>query len=109
MNDYVKVASVAEFQKKSHKTVKLVGRLVGIIKRADGSYFAREANCKHQGADLLTDFRGGDTACCPRHQWRYNLESGECLTNDSPPLKKYGLKREGNDILVSMLPLSSDD
>ena len=109
MSDYVKVANVAEFKDRTHKTVKLVGRLVGIIKRDDGSYFAREANCKHQGADLLAEYSGGTIVCCPRHQWKYDLESGRCLTNDSPPLKEYGLRLQGDAIFVSMLPLSSDE
>jgi len=107
--DFVKVAKTSEFEHKNHKTVKLLGRLVGIIKRPDGGYFAIEASCKHQGADLLGDYKDGAIACCPRHQWKYDLESGRCLTNDSPPLKKYGLKREGETIFVTLLPLAADD
>ena len=106
--DYVKAAEKQEFVGKNHKTVKLLGRLVGIIKRADGSFFAVEAGCKHQGADLLGEYKGGTIACCPRHGWKYNLQTGKCLTNDSPPLKKYGLKCAGETILVTMLPLPVD-
>ena len=85
-----------------------MGRLVGIIKREDGSFFAVEASCKHQGADLLTDFEGGQVAICPRHKWEYDLESGQCLNHKSLPLKRYQLKMEGENILVSLLPQSSD-
>jgi nitrite reductase/ring-hydroxylating ferredoxin subunit len=102
--DFVKVSSRQEFSDKTHIVVKLMGRLVGIIKREDGSFFAVEASCKHQGADLLTDYRGGDIAVCPRHQWEYNLESGQCINHNSLPLKRYGLKVEGDDILVTLLP-----
>jgi nitrite reductase/ring-hydroxylating ferredoxin subunit len=105
--DCVKVADKQGFSDKTHIVVKLMGRLVGIIKRKDGSFFAVEASCKHQGADLLTDFRGGTVAICPRHQWEYDLESGLCLNHDSLPLKRYHLKIEGDDILVSLLPVSS--
>lgn len=107
--DYVKVATLQELAGRSHKVVKLMGRLVGIIKREDGSLFAVEASCKHQGADLLSDYRGGGVAVCSRHQWEYDLESGRCLNHDSLPLKKYGLKIEGNDILVTLLPTSDGD
>lgn len=107
--DYVKAAEIDEFKNKNHKTVKLLGRLVGIIKRKDGSFFAVEASCKHQGADLLGEYKEGTVACCPRHKWKYDLETGECLTNDSPALKKYGLKLDGEKILVTLLPLPIDD
>ncbi len=107
--DFVKAAHINDFKDKNHKTVKLLGRLVGIIKRSDGSFFAIEASCKHQGADLLGEYENGPIACCPRHKWKYDLESGECLTNDSPPLKKYGLRQDGETILVTLLPLPNDD
>lgn len=102
--DFVKVATLEEFEDLTHKVVRLLGRPVGIIKREDGTFFAIEASCKHQGADLLADYRGGRTAVCPRHKWEYDLETGKCTNHDSIPLKKYRLRIEGGDILVSMLP-----
>jgi len=106
--DFVKAATLDEFADLSHKVIKLIGRPVGIIKREDGTFFGVEASCKHQGADLLTDYRGGTIAVCPRHKWEYDLESGRCLNHDSLPLKKYQVKIEGNYILVSMLPVQED-
>jgi len=106
--DYAKVGTLQEFEDVNHKTVKLLGRLVGIIKRDDGSFFAIEASCKHQGANLLGEYTGGEIACCPRHKWKYDLTNGECLTNDSPPLKKYGVQLDGDTILVTLLPLPTD-
>lgn len=106
--DFVKAATLAEFRDISHKVIKLIGRPVGIIKREDGTFFAVEASCKHQGADLLADYRGGRIAVCPRHKWEYDLESGECINHDSLPLKKYLVKIEGDDILVSMLPVAKE-
>jgi len=106
--DFVKAANLDEFSDKNHKVIKLVGRLVGIIKRDDGSFFGIEVSCKHQGADLLTDYRGGMVAICPRHQWQYDLESGECLNHDSLPLRRYLTKIEGSDILVSLLPVEDE-
>jgi nitrite reductase/ring-hydroxylating ferredoxin subunit len=106
--DYVKVATQGEFANATHKVVRLVGRLVGLIKREDGSFFAVEASCKHQGADLLSDYRGGRVATCPRHQWQYDLETGQCLNHDSLPLRRYGVRLDGDDILVTLLPVEDD-
>ena len=106
--DFVKAATVDELADKSHKVVKLIGRPVGIIKRDDGTFFGIEASCKHQGADLLADYRGGGIAVCPRHKWEYDLESGRCLNHDSLPLKKYQVRVEGNDILISLTPVPEE-
>jgi len=106
--DFVKAATIDELKDKTHKVIKLMSRPVGIIKRDDGTFFGIEASCKHQGADLLADYRGGGIAVCPRHKWKYDLERGKCVNHDSLPLKKYQVKIEGNDILVSMLPIRVD-
>lgn len=106
--EFVKVGTVDEFSDTSYKVVKLIGRPVGVIKREDGSFFAVEASCKHQGADLLADYQGGRIAVCPRHKWEYDLETGECINHDSLPLKKYQVRIEGSDILVSLLPVNKD-
>lgn len=106
--DFVKAATRDEFSDTSHKVIRLVGRPVGIIRRTDGSFFAVEASCKHQGADLLADYRGGGVATCPRHQWRYDLETGQCLNHDSLPLRRYRVKIEGDQIFVSLLPMADE-
>ena len=106
--DFVKAGTLDEFKDTSHKVIKLIGRPVGIIKREDGSFFGIEASCKHQGADLLADYRGGRIAVCPRHKWQYDLETGECINHDSLPLRKYVVKVEGSDILVSLQPVEDE-
>jgi nitrite reductase/ring-hydroxylating ferredoxin subunit len=107
--DFVKAATLDEFAHISHKVIKLIGRPVGIIKRQDGTFFGIEASCKHQGADLLADYRGGGIAVCPRHKWEYDLETGRCINHDSLPLKKYEVKIEGSDVLVAMLPKAEEE
>ncbi len=106
--DFVKVATVDEFEEISHKVIKLIGRPVSIIKRDDGTFFGVEASCKHQGADLFADYRGVSVAVCQRHKWEYDLETGRCLNHESLPLKKYEVKLDGQDIMVSMLPIQEE-
>ena len=105
--DYVKVAVISDFNNSQSKTVKLIGRFVAVVKRAEGDFFAIEASCKHQGADLFSDYAGGNIVVCPRHKWRYDLTTGQCLTNDTPPLRRYGIKVEGENILISLTPPDS--
>ncbi|SHO45611.1 Rieske (2Fe-2S) protein [Desulfopila aestuarii] len=103
--DYVKIARVADFATTRIKSYTLLGKKVAILQLEDGSFLAIEASCKHQGADLTTGELRGTVATCPRHQWMYDLASGECLNHDSLPLRKYGLRVEGETILVSLRPI----
>ena len=101
----VKVAHVDEFARTRMRSYRLMGRLVGVIRRDDGSFFAREVGCKHQFADLTTGRREGMRVTCPRHRWVYDLETGACLegANDAV-LRPHRLEIRDGDIYVSLLP-----
>lgn len=106
---YVKLAKISDFDTVRIKSFRVLAKPVGIVKNDDGTFFATEIACKHQNADLSTGRVQGDVLTCPRHGWRYDLRTGECLNHESTPLRRYGLKLEGDDILVSIRPVEETD
>ena len=74
---FVKIGKVSEFEIIKIKSFSLLGKKVGVIKRDDGSFYAIEVGCKHQGADLTNGTIQDGVATCPRHGWKYDLETGE--------------------------------
>jgi len=106
--EYIEVANVTEFTNQRIKTVTVLGNKVGIIKGLDSEFYAIEVGCKHQGADITRGHISGDIATCPRHGWKYNLVTGECLNQNTSKLRKYGLKIEGNVIKITSKPLIDD-
>lgn len=103
--EFIKVAVIDDFKTKNIKSLSVLGKKVGIFKRDDGSFYAIETGCKHQGADLLKGKIESGTATCPRHGWEYDLETGECTNHDSLKLRKYDVKIEGDDIKISLTPM----
>jgi len=102
---YVKIAKVTDFDDIRFKKFKILARNVAIFKDSEGVFFATEISCKHQNWDLTTGKFEGDIVTCPRHQWVYNIRTGDCLTHDSTRLRRYGLKVEGDDILITLTPI----
>ena len=102
MTEYVAVAKVSDFDDVSIRSYTILGKKVGVIKRKDGSFYAIEVACKHQGADLTSGTIVKNIATCYRHQWQYDLETGECLNHDSAPLRHYDLIIEDEKIKVSL-------
>lgn len=102
---WVRLAKASDFERTRWRSYSVMARKVGIIKREDGSFYAIEVSCKHQNWDLTTGTLEGTIATCPRHFWKYDIETGKCLTHDSTPLRRYALKVEGDDIYVSLLPV----
>lgn len=107
--EYIKIATINDFKNDNIKSFSILGKKIGVIKRDDGSFYATEIGCKHQGADLSLGEISGSIATCHRHGWKYDLESGKCLTHSSPDLKKYQLHFEGNSILISTRPLGDTE
>lgn len=102
---FVKIGKVSEFEIIKIKSFSLLGKKVGVIKREDGSFYAIEVGCKHQGADLTNGPIKDGVATCPRHGWKYNLETGECLNENSSKLRRHDLKIEEGVISISLHPI----
>jgi nitrite reductase/ring-hydroxylating ferredoxin subunit len=101
----VKVARLSELDRAPLTAVTLLGKRVAIRLREDGTITALEMSCKHQGADLTAGVIDAGAVTCPRHGWRYDLETGECLNQPlSPPLRRHAVRVEGEDVLVSLRP-----
>ena len=106
--DFIKVAKVSDFDKKRIKSIRIIGKPIAIIKESNGNFYAVEASCKHQNADLTKGKIIGNLATCQRHGWKYDLKTGQCLNHDSAPLRHYDLKIDGEDIYISIHPVESD-
>lgn len=105
VSEYVTVAKIDDFKDETIRSYSFFGKKIGIIKREDGSFQAIEVSCKHQGADLTKGTISNYIATCHRHQWKYNLLTGECLNHDSPPLRRYPLIVNENKIKIALNPL----
>lgn len=106
---FVKLATVSGLGPERIHSFKVLARHVGIVRGSGGELFATEIGCKHQNADLCTGKLSGDVVTCPRHGWRYDLRTGECLNHDSAKLRRYELRIRGDDILVSLRPFETQD
>lgn len=99
--EYIVISTVQAFEAEPLKTYLLFGRKIGLFRRSDGTYYGLETNCKHQGADLLKGTIDGSVVTCPRHNWRYDLVSGKCLSNDSPSLRRYEVLLDGDVLKIA--------
>lgn len=102
--EYVRIAKVADFDASPMRTYRVIARRLGIFRAPDGSFSAMEMLCRHQNADLSSGRVQGDVVTCPRHGWRYNLKTGECLEGNGQCLRRYGVKVENGLVYVSIRP-----
>lgn len=104
--DYIRIATLKDFEEEDIKSFSIFGKKIGVLKNGEGHFSAIEVGCKHQGADLTKGTIKENIATCPRHHWKYDLLTGKCVNHESPDLRQYGVRVEGEDILVSFLPIT---
>ena len=73
----------ADLNRFCRKVLSIESRQERIIKEADGTRYAVDRYCPHQGGDLFYGWvEDGRYLACPRHGWRYDLENeGICSDN----------------------------
>lgn len=107
MIQYIKAAKVSDFSHRKFKCIRFLTKTIAVIKDKD-SFYAIEADCKHQNANLLSRGMNSEIVTCPRHGWQYNMKTGECLTHNWAGLRKHPLKIEDGTIFVGSKPIEAE-
>ena len=71
--------------------------------RVDGKVFATGNVCTHGAARLCDGFLDGYTIECPLHQGRFDIRSGQALSEPAvDPLPTYAVRIEGKRVYVKV-------
>ena len=101
MAKFVKVASIDELELGQCKTVRANGRIIALY-NVDGTFYATDDTCSHNGGPLGEGTLEGTTITCPWHHWQYDVTTGQMMVNASTKIDTYAVRVEGTDILVDV-------
>ena len=103
LNEYVKVATLADVPPNKLKAVKAGGKEICLI-NFDGSIIALSNICTHLSCELSEngEIEDGELACgC--HGSRFKLPGGEVAASPARnPLQRFNVRIDGQDVLVSV-------
>ena len=101
MANFVKVAQTSEIPAGQGKCVELEGKRIAIF-NVDGTYYAMDDVCPHQGGPLSEGELSGTVVTCPWHGWEYDITTG--VNRDDPEVtqEKFEVMVDGDDILVAV-------
>ena len=54
------------------------------------------------GDDSLSVGRSNSVVRCPWHKWEFEIASGRCLVDDRLRVRRYAVRAEGDEIVVSL-------
>ena len=101
MADFVKVAAVGDIPPGSGKTVEVGDKPIAVF-NCDGTFYAIDDTCPHQGGPLGEGEVEGTIVTCPWHEWRYDVRTGVNTEDPGCKVSAYAVKVEGEDLLVAL-------
>lgn len=96
-----KVAKTSEIPAGSAKVVEAGGKTLAVF-NCDGTFYATDNTCLHQGGPLGEGSVSGTTVTCPWHGWEYDVTSGAATMDPSVKVQTFAVKVEGDDILIAL-------
>lgn len=96
MENWVKIASVNEFESVDRKTFQHF-----TVFKNNGDFFACENRCPHMGYPMNKGTIRQGVITCAWHNWEFDTHSGGCYRGACEDLKIYPLKIEGENIFVN--------
>ena len=117
------VGRAADFPEGTHRVVDVNGSEVGVF-NIGGRLYGLSNRCAHQGGPVCAGRRvtgtlmsdgehgwrprwalEGEVIACPWHGLEYHVPTGRCLAYPHISLRRYDVRVEGDDVVVS--PASS--
>ena len=78
---WFRVCPRSELKSGQAKSITTLGRPYAVFD-VGGELYGLDSACKHMRANLANGKIVGHTVECFMHKWRYDIKSGQCLTNE---------------------------
>ncbi len=102
MSEFVKVAARADLPPGGKVLAEVDGRAVAVF-NVDGTLYAIDDVCTHDGGPLAEgDLRGCEIQC-PRHGARFDVRTGKAVSFPAfEPVATHQVKLRGEDVYVAL-------
>ena len=101
MAQFVKVATLSELAAGSGKCIEVGGKSIALF-NVNGTVYATDNTCLHQGGPLGEGMLEDDVITCPWHMWQYNVRTGENLEDSLLKVETYPVRVSGDNIEVEV-------
>jgi nitrite reductase (NADH) small subunit len=101
--EFIPVARVADVAPGSAATVVIDGREIAVF-NVDGTFYALDNTCPHQGGPLADGWLEGATVTCPWHAWCFRLADGTMTLGDFAAVDAFEVRIDADTVSVGRTP-----
>ena len=76
------------------------GRGLFVHRASADDWNVYDSRCPHQTTNIPHLALDGCTLTCPKHEWQFDIRSGECIAKGDSPLKRWDSRVEGGRLLA---------
>jgi nitrite reductase (NADH) small subunit/3-phenylpropionate/trans-cinnamate dioxygenase ferredoxin subunit len=102
-DDFVAVARVADVAPGTAKVIVVGGREVALF-NVDGTFYALDNTCPHQGGPLAEGWIEGTRVTCPWHAWTFELTDGSMTLGDFASVDAFQVRIHDGTVFVATAP-----
>src|SRR5437660_984364 len=95
-------ARAEELEPGTVRQVTVEGRTLALGRGEDGTLFAFDNMCAHQGGPLGQGYVEGDLLVCPLHGWSYRISDGACTMLPALRITQHPVREDGEDVVVDL-------
>lgn len=93
------VAALSDIPQEEAAYFEVDGRHLFTYRKGD-DISVYDSRCPHQVTDIPHLSLEGKTLTCPKHEWAFNIETGECIAKGKRPLNQFEHKIEKDRLLA---------
>jgi len=97
----IKIARTTDIPEGGRGSFEVSDKMI-VVFNVKGKFYAVDDFCPHMSAPLSEGELEGLRLTCIWHEYQFDLESGECLSDDAAALIKYPVRVEGDDLLIAV-------
>lgn len=104
--EFVKVARFQEIPTEKGRVIEVEGKEIAFF-RSDGSVYAIDNLCLHEGGPLGHGPVKDGIVTCPWHLWRFDVRTGAMVEASSMKVDCFAVKVEGEDVYLDVSSLKA--
>ncbi len=98
---FTRVGQVGEIPEGEGRPFEVEGRMIAVFLH-EGTYYAMDDSCPHQGAPLSDGLLCDKTVTCSWHGWRFSLDDGRWLDSPRTSVATYPVRVVGDQIEIAV-------
>jgi len=102
-DEFVTVARVADVAPGTAKAVVVGEREIALF-NVDGTFYALDNTCPHQGGPLAEGWIEGTRVTCPWHAWTFELTTGGMTLGDFASVDAFEVRIDSDMVRVARRP-----